>query len=158
VSVDSRPQLPEEPIVDVAGVPARRSGGAVLGAVAVLAVLIGVAAAAVFKMRASEPSSAPASGGYGLVQSTVETATPAATATAPAAPPVAPPPVATAKAAPVVAVPDVAPSSPSHGKGDKHGSKAGKAASAAAPAPAPAASPKDTKDRPVGGASAADEF
>jgi serine/threonine-protein kinase len=157
VSVDSQPQLPEEEsIADVAGVPPRRSGSALIGAVAAIAVLLGVAGAAVFKMRASEPPSAPASGGYGLVQSTVATTPAAAAAPAPAASSAAPVPAETAKAAPVVAVPDVAPASPSHGKGDRHGSKTGKSPSAAAPTPA--AAPKDTKDRPVGGASAADEF
>jgi serine/threonine-protein kinase len=150
----------EEPVDDVAGVPKKKSG-ALVGAVAVVALLAGIGGVAFVKMH-SGPAAPPAVAGYGLVQSTVAlpaattapqaAAEPAAvaapTATAPAKPAAAakPAPAPVAAAAPAAAA-DPAPAAPA------------KPARPAKAASQPADKPeKGDNSRMVGGTGESTEF
>jgi hypothetical protein len=143
----------EEPIDDVAGVPAKTSTGMIVG-VMLAFLLVGSVGGFVFmKSRGAPPAPAAA----GLVQSTVVAPLPAAAA--PVAAPVAQPaaiPAAPVAPSPQVAVAAVAAASPpkADAKPGKH-AKAPKSAAPAAPSAAPEAPPPD---RPVGGTGVQTEF
>jgi hypothetical protein len=145
----------EEPIDDVAGVPKR--SGALVGVVAVLALVAGVGAVAFVKMHGAAPP--PAAGGFGLVQSTVAApAVPVATTPTPAAapPPATPPPPSVAAqpvSAPIAPAPKpVAPST------HAQSAKPPKATPPAAAPATPADKPEKEDVRPVGGTTESKEF
>jgi serine/threonine-protein kinase len=148
----------DEPIDDVAGVPRRRSG-ALVGVVAVVALLVGIGGVALVKTR-GEP--APAAASYGLVQSSVSLPAPSA-----APPAVAPAPSASAasatvaKAKPAASAPAAA-TPPSDAPAAPHAAapkppRSGAAKSNAAAAPQPGDKPENN-GRMVGGTSESTEF
>ena len=148
----------DDDVSDVAGVPKKRRGSAMVIVVGVVAVAMGLGGAAAFvKMKTSAPSAPP--GGYGLVQSTVAT-TPAPTAPLPT---LAAAPAATVPAvsAPEVTTPPApAATKPATSSKGSHASAPSKPAKGASSdkAEKPAAADKDNADRPVGGTGVSDQF